>query len=87
MWLAENGKEGQSVCEVLMSRGGWWTDKRNYPELNKYGWSHVGPAEVFLSHVQLEDPNDTFRAVKDIGNRSTTARRGTKHRDSRIWLE
>ena len=80
-WLGANDVKGLSVCEVLLSRGGWWTEK------NVHGEPRVGRAEVFLSHVQLEHPDETMDAVNNIHSRLGVARRGTKHMGSRIWLE
>ena len=71
MWLRENKAEDKSVCEVLKERG----------------WEGVGEAELFLSHVQAESPEDTWRAMDRIHGRSGPARRGTKHEGSIVWVD
>jgi len=71
MWLRMNHAEDKSVCEVLKERG----------------WEGVGEAEVFLSHVQAETPEETFRAMISIAARFGPARMGTKHRNSKIWVD
>ena len=71
MWLRMNNAEDKSVCEVLKERG----------------WEGVGEAEVFLSHVQAESPNETLNAMNSIDKRQGEARRGTKHTGSKIWVD
>jgi len=71
MWLRMNHAEGKSVCEVLMERG----------------WEGVGEAEVFLSHVQAETPKQTRNAMYGIDYRLGPARRGTKHKGSKVWVD
>ena len=62
VWLKNNNAEDKSVCEVLKERG----------------WEGVGEAEVFLSHVQAESPEDTLRAMSMIGGRVGPAKGGAK---------
>jgi len=71
MWLRMNHAEDRSVCEVLKERG----------------WEGVGEAEVFLSHVQAESPKETLKAMRYIDKRLGPARRGTKHRGSKILVD
>ena len=71
MWLRLNHAEDKSVCEVLKERG----------------WEGIGEAEVFLSHVQAESPDETLRAMRNINNRGGPARRGTKHEGSKVWVD
>ena len=71
MWLRMNDAEDKSVCEVLMERG----------------WEGVGEAEVFLSHVQAESPEQTLYAMESISYRRGPARRGTKHEGSKVWVD
>ena len=71
VWLRINDAEDKSVCEVLKERE----------------WKGVDEAEVFLSHVQAESPSETLRAMWNIDERRRTARRGTKHANSKIWVD
>ena len=71
VWLKKNNAEDKSVCEVLKERG----------------WEGIGELEVFLSHVQAESPSDTLHAMFNINGRNGPARRGTKHRNSKIWVD
>ena len=71
MWLRMNHAEDKSVCEVLKERG----------------WEGIGEAEVFLSHVQAESPVFTFYAMLNIGSRLGPARMGTKHQNSKVWVD
>ena len=71
MWLKNNNAEGKSVCEVLKERG----------------WKGIGPPEVFLSHVQAENPSETLHAISAISARIGAARKGTKHPNSKIWVD
>ena len=71
VWLKKNNAEDKSVCEVLKERG----------------WEGVGEAEVFLSHVQAESPEETLEAMLNIHSRQGPARKGTKHRGSKIWVD
>jgi len=71
VWLKNNNAEDKSVCEVLKERG----------------WKGIGEAEVFLSHVQAEFPGDTLDAMRRIDKREGPARKGTKHQNSKIWVD
>ena len=71
MWLRMNNAEDKSVCEVLKERG----------------WEGIGETEVFLSHVQAESPSETLHAMYDIDIRQGPARKGTKHKGSKIWVD
>jgi len=71
VWLKNNNAEGKSVCEVLKERG----------------WKGIGPPEVFLSHVQAENPSETLHAISAISARIGAARKGTKHPNSKIWVD
>jgi len=71
VWLKNNNAEDKSVCEVLKERG----------------WEGIGEAEVFLSHVQAESPHNTLYAMYNIEARQGAARRGTKHRGSKVWVD
>ena len=71
MWLRMNNAEDKSVCEVLKERG----------------WKGIGPPEVFLSHVQAEEPSETLHAMWRIDGRFGAARRGTKHKGSKVWVD
>ena len=70
MWLRTNNAEGKSVCEVLKERG----------------WTGIGTAEVFLSHVQAESPDETLRAMRNIDKRFGVARK-LQYDKSKIWLD
>ena len=71
VWLKKNNAEDKSVCEVLKARG----------------WEGIGETEVFLSHVQAETPSHTLEAMFKIDNRLGPARNGTKHLNSKIWVD
>ena len=71
VWLKNNNAEDKSVCEVLKERG----------------WKGIGPPEVFLSHVQAENPSETLHAISAISARIGAARKGTKHPNSKIWVD
>ena len=72
VWLKNyNNAEDKSVCEVLKERG----------------WEGIGEAEVFLSHVQAESIFQTLDAMDNIDQRVGPARKGTKHQNSKVWVD
>ena len=72
--LEKNGYDDMSVMEVILTRGpGEYEYKRQSDFVDvdfedasdSFDWpAHVGPANVFYSHVQLQHPNRTFECIK-----------------------
>ena len=88
-----------SIMEVILTRGpGKYECKRQvdlYPSVYfddasaSFDWpAHVGPANVFYSHVQLQHPNRTFECIKsglDMHGESIAAAIGGVL--IRLWLD
>ena len=97
--LEQNGYDDMSVMEVILTRGpGEYEYKRQgdgYDHVNfkdasaSFDWTaHVGPANVFYSHVQLQHPNRTFECMRsglDMHGESIAAAIGGVL--IRLWLD
>ena len=95
--LEQNGYDDMSVMEVILTRGpGEYQYKRQVVNFRtfqlaseSFDWTaHVGPANVFYSHVQLQHPNRTFECMKsglDMHGESIAAAIGGVL--IRLWLD